>query len=84
MEDTFLKVYPNPVSDKITVEFPGSGQTSNGKVIIYSIAGEQILLHEFNSLNSEITVTDLPPGIYFIKLISKDKIATEKFVKMDY
>lgn len=83
MEDVFLKVYPNPVSDRITVEFPRWGQTTNGTVIIYGIEGEQVKSQKINGLKSEIDVDDLTPGIYFIKLTSKNKIASAKFVKMD-
>lgn len=81
IEDEFLKVYPNPVSEKITVEFPGWGQTTDGTVIIYGIAGQQLMSQKMIGLKSEIAVNNLPSGLYFIKLFSNSKTGVGKFVK---
>lgn len=81
MEDEFLKVYPNPVSEKITVEFPGWGQTTEGTVTIYGIAGQQFMSQEMLGLKSEIAVSNLPAGIYFIKLVSTNQTGVGRFVK---
>jgi hypothetical protein len=79
--DKYLKIYPNPVSEKITVEFPGWGQTTNGTVTIYGIAGQQVISQKINGFKSEIAVNNLPAGLYFIKLVSNNKTGIGKFVK---
>ena len=79
-EDEFLKVYPNPVSEKITVEFPG-WQMTDGIVTIYGIAGQQVMSQKMNGLKSEIAVNNLPSGLYFIKLVSNNKTGVGRFVK---
>ncbi len=81
LKDEFLKVYPNPVSKKITVEFPGWGQTTDGTVTIYGIAGQQVMSQKLIGLKSEIAVNNLPSGLYFIKLVSTNKTGIGKFVK---
>ena len=80
MEDEFLKVYPNPVSEKITVEFPGR-QITDGTITIYGIAGQQVMSQKMNGFKSEIAVNNLPSGLYFIKLVSTNKTGIGKFVK---
>jgi hypothetical protein len=80
LEDKFLKVYPNPVSETITVEFPG-WQHTDGTVTIYGIAGKQVMSQKMNGLKSEIAVNNLPSGLYFIKLVSTNKTGIGKFVK---
>lgn len=80
LEDSFLKVYPNPVSEKITVEFSG-WQIIDGTVTIYGIAGQQLMSQKLIGLKSEIAVNNLPVGLYFIKLVSTNKTGIGKFVK---
>jgi len=79
--DTFFNVYPNPTSETITIEFPGSGQNLDGTTHIFGIDGREVMCQNATGLKSEINVTNLTPGFYFIKLISNNKIATGKFVK---
>jgi len=80
LDDKSLKVYPNPVSETITVEFPGR-QITDGTVTIYGIAGKQVMSQKMNGLKSEIAVNNLPSGLYFIKLVSTNKSGIGKFVK---
>ncbi len=80
IEDAFLKVYPNPVSEKIKVEFPG-WQITDGTVTIYGVAGQQVMSQKLFGLKSEIAVNNLPAGLYFIKLVSTNKTGIGKFVK---
>jgi len=80
-EKTFFNVYPNPALETITIEFPGSGQNLDGITHIYGIDGREVMYQNAIGLKSEINVTDLPPGLYFIKLISNTKIGAGKFVK---
>lgn len=80
LEDKYLKIYPNPVSEKITVEFPG-WQITDGTVTIYGIAGQQVMSQKMNGLKSEIAVNNLPSGLYFIKLVGTNKTGIGKFVK---
>jgi hypothetical protein len=82
--NTSLKVFPNPASNSITIEHPVTEQKTDGIVTIYGNAGQQILCQKTKGLKSEIDVTDLPPGVYFVKLVSNNKITSGKFVKMNY
>lgn len=60
-----LEIYPNPVSDIITI----TSDRNLGKVSFFSIIGQHVFSHEFSSemQNQEIkiSVKDLPAGEYF-------------------
>lgn len=79
--NTTLKVLPNPASNRITIEYPGTGQKADGTVTIYGNTGQQVMYQQTNGLKSEIDISNLPSGLYFIKLICNNKITSGKFVK---
>jgi hypothetical protein len=70
-----VKMYPNPVSDILSVE----SQLSIKKVEIYSILGEKVkVVHSnFNS----IEFGDLLKGIYLIRIFSEKGITVRKLMK---
>ncbi|WP_370095528.1 DUF4038 domain-containing protein [Winogradskyella sp.] len=70
--DSFLKVYPNPARDKVYVEYNLSSEDNN-TFYIYNLQGVlfktfQVKQTHNNSKNKlDIDLSDLTPGIYFIK-----------------
>jgi photosystem II stability/assembly factor-like uncharacterized protein len=77
LENCF-KVYPNPARDNITI----SGLLSSSNLIqvyIYDIQGTQ-LMHDqsYNQSKIELDVSILKTGIYFIKVLTKEKIEIGK------
>ena len=73
-----LKLFPNPVSDKLTIL---NTENTNPKVEIYSIIGQK--LHSFILLKNEteIDVSNYQNGIYVVKLVSETGHDTYKFIK---
>jgi hypothetical protein len=63
---SFIKVYPNPVHDKVNIFCDENIQ----KVIISDIEGREIISTYFN-LSKTITLStnNINPGIYFIKIL---------------
>ena len=81
-----LNVYPNPSTDYIqvkTAEFLKSEVT----ISIISSAGAVVetLKTDGNQLNSgyNITVSDLKPGIYYLRLTGSDRTGSVKFIKSE-
>ena len=80
-----LSLYPNPVSDKLTIGFPASlkGKYTieivnvQGKVI-YSYQGNQSIIHSIQLNDIEY----LPSGVYFIKLSDRNSVFSGKILKM--
>lgn len=68
--------YPNPAEDFIV--FSTNSILGNENVIVYSTFGQKYILNFINTNEGlKIDVSNLSPGVYFIKI--GDKV--EKFVK---
>jgi len=70
--------YPNPVRNEINIKVPSS--ITKVEVTIYNQLGQQVL--EESILESKtINVSNLSPGIYVVRFLSKDILKTFKFIK---
>lgn len=75
-----FNTYPNPVNNEFTVTFIETG-TMNSELEIYNILGEMVSQSKIQNSKSKINISDLPKGVYFVKLISDKQIITKKIVK---
>lgn len=73
-EDTFL-VYPNPAKDVIKIR---TNQTID-QLYLYSVLGQLVA----KTSGNEIFVSELPKGIYLLKIKSGNRIVTKKVVIRD-
>ena len=71
-------IFPNPASEEFTVEL----NYTKGNLEIYSLLGEKINSFELLNGENKINIEEMNPGIYFCKIISKEKISLEKIVVM--
>ncbi len=62
-----VKIYPNPATDRVTVEFPSPLQNSS-EIVLSDLSGKTILSGKANKGASEITLfTDkIKPGMYLL------------------
>lgn len=70
-----FSIYPNPVKDVLSIQ-------SKEKIVkaeIYDAAGR--VLKAVSVIDNSINVSELPKGNYLIKLSTKDKTMTQKFIK---
>ena len=74
-----IKVYPNPTAGKVTV----SAQNPIDKILLFSVTGDKIKELNLNGkLKSEVDFTGLKPGIYVLRVETKDnKSNTYKVIK---
>jgi hypothetical protein len=73
-----IKLYPNPATDKITIE----SNYVNNKIEIYNNLGQNVYSCHSTGLTSEINVSEYPTGIYFVKLSNQNgKVTSTKFIK---
>jgi len=80
-----LVLYPNPVSDKLNIEYPLDA-TDEVSICIMDQFGRMVAKIPANSRQAGIStaswdMTNYPAGIYFCKLIAGNKVYTSKFVK---
>ena len=78
----FVKIYPNPAENTITIELSAELDNKNISVEIYNYLGQKIMFYNFaGDLLNTLDVSDLSNGIYIFKILVGNKIiAREKVV----
>ena len=70
-----VKLFPNPVTNELTI-------SANGKIKEATISnpwGQILYTHDYSSNNVTIDVSDLPAGVYLIRI---NKTEIRKFIKL--
>ncbi len=80
-----LTLYPNPTSDDLNINFYGF-QQDQIQVEVLSESGKLVHRESFNNdqmnLNRKVVSTSsLSAGIYFVRILDKDRVMMKKFVK---
>jgi ELWxxDGT repeat protein len=75
-----ISMYPNPATDNLTLEFKDPGITGS-RYYINNLEGKTLIAGKLTEIKNEIDVSNIPSGVYFIKLISDGNIGLIKFVK---
>ena len=74
-----FNVYPNPVSDRLVIETEATIEN----VTIYTVTG--VMIGQQSTVNSQqslsIDVTDLNSGVYFVKVVTSEGEAVQRFIK---
>ncbi len=76
-----LLFYPNPADNYVII--PSTYNNAFEKLHVYSMEGKLIKSTNLNSntANTIFMVDDLAPGVYFLQLISNDKIIQQPMIK---
>jgi hypothetical protein len=72
-----VMVYPNPVSQNLNIKV----ESTNGKInfTIFNTLGQQVLQEYSNESTTNISVANLSPGIYLLRIQTQDgNILTRK------
>ena len=72
-------MFPNPASESLTIQLPSGSE--NASVEFYDYIGRLALTQNVSQTNNIINVQDLSSGVYILKVLSDDKIGTQKFIK---
>ncbi|MFN0200360.1 MAG: T9SS type A sorting domain-containing protein [Bacteroidia bacterium] len=64
--EAFLKVYPNPASDKVTIELKKTG-TLLSQIEVLDLTGKSLQLHKLQASATELSLKQLPVGVYFLR-----------------
>ncbi len=79
MENTLCQVFPNPSNDRITISLHGfSGYT---KVSIFSAGGKKVLELRLAETETQLDISALPQGMYFLKLQDENRTEVKKIVR---
>jgi N-acetylneuraminic acid mutarotase len=78
-ETEILKLYPNPASESVEINF--TGVEKKVCVTISGISGQKVYKSEFQSVQKiKLDLTHLKSGIYFVKTETPDYCITKKLI----
>ncbi len=77
-EEDEMKIYPNPVQDKLNIAIPGAEEV---QVYIYSTTGQLMYEGREVYVQESINVAHLEKGLYIVKVISDGEVFTSKLIK---
>lgn len=77
IESNNLKIYPNPVKDKITI----SNSADIEKIELYDLIGQKIFTNSFLTNKITIDLTNYKSGVYLLKIFSEGKVYANKIIK---
>ena len=80
-QNSRLKIYPNPASEKIKIQLSGSSRKVTGIVSVLGVMGQPLIQQQIQGTQIEINIRSLPAGLFFVKYISEGITDIEKFVK---
>ncbi len=74
-------IFPNPANNKLIVEMQNVSSTQKNFSSIYNIQGQLLLQNELQQIKSEVNISCLEKGLYFIKIESAENTIIKKFIK---
>lgn len=74
-----FSVYPNPATDKITLETAGT--IEGCKLVLINVAGQELISQQVSERKTVIDITTLPSGVYFVRLTNERMVKVGKIIK---
>jgi hypothetical protein len=69
--------YPNPVKDVLNLTY----DKNISNVAVFNLLGQQILTKSVNATDSQVDMSNLTSGTYFVKVTADDEVQTIKVIK---
>lgn len=73
-EEMDVHFYPNPTLSQLIIE---DNELELNQIVILNVSGQVML----KTVSKKIDVSLFPPGVYFIRLMTKDNAIIKKFIK---
>ena len=74
-----FEMYPNPVSDLLSIQLPTS--TEKAEVSVFDYTGRLVSSKTISSNDTAIDVQKISKGIYMIRVAANNKIGVQRFIK---
>jgi len=74
-----LKAHPVPSTGIVTIQFPSV--ITSGLITVSSISGLDLIKQNVNGNKTRLDIGPLSGGVYFLRLISGDKVYTGKIIR---
>ncbi len=76
---TGFLIVPNPAKDKITISSPAI--TGNTQLSIFNVNGEKVMERQLTDNETQLDISALPRGVYFVRLQNEKMVEVGKMVK---
>jgi hypothetical protein len=76
-----IKVYPNPVSDKLKIDIQNVNSLKSTIISVYDTQGKLLLQQTITKQQTELNISDFAKGIYILKVSDTNNTTISKFVK---
>lgn len=73
------RIFPNPVNDYLTVLVKYGGEI---QIVLSNINGQVIYSSSIEGPNGQIDLSPFQKGVYFVTIIFRDQLWTEKIIKL--
>ncbi|MCX6266308.1 MAG: T9SS type A sorting domain-containing protein [Bacteroidetes bacterium] len=83
-EASFFNIYPNPSNGVFFLEANGAAEFSNVRAEVLNMQGTRVTSFLLNhERKHQLSLSDRPAGVYFIRLISETMTETAKIIKQN-
>lgn len=79
-DDAFIDVYPNPVTDVLTIKLAGIGKI-DGMIVVSDITGRTVKTMHIGEKETRVDMSSLPGGVYMLKYTDADHDNNFKVLK---
>jgi len=72
-----VSIYPNPAEQILNVQLSKTGKYS---MLLYDVNGRVVKNEQISKVHSQIDVSDVNPGLYFLQLVNEHSNYTSKLI----
>jgi hypothetical protein len=76
-----IKIYPNPTTEKITLEIPAWENLQTGNFKLFSLTGQLLQSQPVYSATTIVSLAGLPKGTYILKVHINNRTEDWKIIK---
>jgi len=76
-----IKIYPNPTTEKITMEISAWENLQTGVFKLYSLTGQLLQEQPVHSATTIVSLANLPNGVYILKVQINGRVEDWKIIK---
>jgi len=76
-----IKIYPNPTTERVTMEISAWENLQTGVFTLYSLSGQLLQEQPVYSATTTVSLANLPKGAYILKVQINNRVEDWKIIK---